>query len=126
MSFLADGMASSMTEEFGVASLVDHFAGRMIYLPTLDRFFFEERAFHSGNGRVAGFGDDLKYLLIFLRHVLAHKAGPGQIAVHRSRLVEFRPQVNKYETAFADDAFIAGLRFIMRVTGVWPHGTDRR
>ncbi len=125
VGFLADAVAGAVEERVAIAGLFDHVAGSLVNLPTLQWLLFGEGVLHAGDGGVAGLRHDLKDLFIFLGDLGADKAGPGEVAIDRSRFVELGPEIDQDEVALADDAIGTRLRLVMGVAAMRSDANDR-
>src|SRR5438132_1887104 len=126
MHLLADGMAGAVTEILAVTGLLDDVPGGLVHLPTLKWPMILEGVAYTGNGGVTGRGHDTKDLLVNGRHFLANKAGPGEIAVNGTGLVQFAPEIDENEVSRSNRSVRSGTRLVMRVAAVRADSADGR
>src|SRR6266849_6796908 len=114
-------MAGAVAESGTVSRLLDDSTGGLIDLPALQRSMAAEGVAHACDRRVAGAGDDLKYVAVLGRHLAAHEACPRQIAVHGAGLIQLRPQVDEHEVVFTNDSVFGRVGLVMRIAAVRPY-----
>ena len=108
-------MPGSMYKVLAIAGLLDDIAARAIHLPALQWFVFGQCGFTQAMAASRPAATMLKTFVYFSGTWLPVISGPGEVAIHGTRLIEFGPKIDEHELIGADFAGIAGLGFVMRI-----------
>src|SRR6516165_4736224 len=118
-------MAGAVTEILTIAGLLDHVARGLVHLPAAEYLPISKRALDAADGRIASSCHDCENITIPGRHLAPNEGGPGQVAVHRTRLIELAPQIDEDKVPFTDYTVRSGHRLVVRIAAMRSDRTDR-
>ena len=102
MNRLANIVASAMEEILAVAGFLNHAARRAIHLPALQRLAGLHALLNQIHSGIAGFAHYSENLRVFLRHLRAQIADPGDVVIDAPRRLLLAPNIEQQQVAFLD------------------------